>query len=32
MGPAFTVEDGELDRIAETLKVAVDKAVASMKN
>jgi len=31
MGPAFTVEDAELDRIADTLKIAVDKAVASMK-
>ena len=28
IGPAFTVEDHELDRIAETLKRAIDAAVA----
>jgi adenosylmethionine-8-amino-7-oxononanoate aminotransferase len=27
VGPAFTIEDSELDRIAETLKRAIDKAV-----
>jgi adenosylmethionine-8-amino-7-oxononanoate aminotransferase len=31
VGPAFTVEDAELDRIAETLKHAIDKAVAGAK-
>jgi hypothetical protein len=31
MGPAFTVEDAELDRIADTLKIAIDKAVAGVK-
>lgn len=31
LGPAFTVEDAELDRMAETLKIAIDKAVASTK-
>ncbi|MGX1196953.1 aminotransferase family protein [Parvibaculum sp. MBR-TMA-1.3b-4.2] len=29
VGPAFIVSDAELDRIAETLKVAIDKAVES---
>lgn len=31
LGPAFTVEDAELDRIAETLKRAVDKAVSGKR-
>lgn len=31
IGPAFTVEDSELDRIAETLKVAIDKTIQSMR-
>ena len=31
VGPAFTVEDAELDRIADTLKIAIDKTIAATK-